>query len=99
MPVGVIHTLDQVVAHPQVAALGLIQPQDHPRIPDFRTIASAVEIDGSLPVVRHVPPLLGEHTEELLAELGYDADAVAGFERDGVVAGPVSGIPRKVATL
>lgn len=85
VPVGVIHTLDQVVAHEQVAALGLIRAHEHPRIADYRSIASAVEIDGELPAVRHLPPLLGEHTEQVLAELGYGSEAIAELERSGVV--------------
>jgi len=85
VPVAVIHTLDQVVEHDQVAALGLIRRQPHPRIPDYRTIAPAIEIDGQLPPTHHVPPLLGEHTAEVLAELGYGADDIESLERESVI--------------
>jgi len=76
VPVAVIHTLDQVVAHEQVKALGVIHDQPHPRIAGFKTVAMPVELDGELPSVRLVPPLLGEHSEEILAELGLDDAAI-----------------------
>lgn len=85
VPVAVIHTLDQVVAHEQVAALGLIHEQEHPRIPDFRTVAMPIEFDGEFTPVHHVPPLLGEHTGEILSELGYEQSSIDGLIADGIV--------------
>jgi len=49
------------------------------------SIASAIEIDGQLPPTHHVPPLLGEHTAEVLAELGYGADDIESLERESVI--------------
>jgi crotonobetainyl-CoA:carnitine CoA-transferase CaiB-like acyl-CoA transferase len=43
-------------------------------------------LDGQRPGVRLDPPRLGEHTEALLAELGYAPDAIETLRRDGVVA-------------
>jgi formyl-CoA transferase/CoA:oxalate CoA-transferase len=94
VPSAIIHTLDQVVGHDQVAALGLIRPQPHPRIPDFMTMASAFEIDGEFAPVRHVPPLLGEHTADILSGLGYSADDIEALERDRVIGTAGTGVIR-----
>ncbi|ALV39965.1 hypothetical protein AU252_01280 [Pseudarthrobacter sulfonivorans] len=85
VPVAAIHTLDQVLAHDQVHALGLIHEYPHPRISDYQTMATPVEFDGSFTPVRHVPPLLGQHTVEVLSDLGYDQKAIDELVAEGVV--------------
>jgi crotonobetainyl-CoA:carnitine CoA-transferase CaiB-like acyl-CoA transferase len=44
-----------------------------------------VRYDEQTPPVRVAPPALGEHTEEILQELGYDAEAITNLEEEGVV--------------
>jgi crotonobetainyl-CoA:carnitine CoA-transferase CaiB-like acyl-CoA transferase len=59
------------------------------RLPDGRAATVPLlplTLDGQRPGVRLDPPQLGEHTDALLAELGYASDAIETLRRDGVVA-------------
>ena len=72
LPSAPILTLDRVAAEPQTEASGMLIPSKHPRVPEYRTVGLPIRWDGERPGVTRVPPLLGEHTGEVLAELGYD---------------------------
>ena len=60
----------------------------HPDHPRMRLAAAPVQFDDQLPAIRHHAPGRGEHTAEVLAELGYGADEINTLFADGVVAGP-----------
>jgi formyl-CoA transferase/CoA:oxalate CoA-transferase len=76
VPCAPILTLDKVAAEPQTVASGMLVPVKHPRIPDYRAVGLPIRWDGERPGVSRVPPLLGEHTAEVLTELGYDQAAI-----------------------
>jgi crotonobetainyl-CoA:carnitine CoA-transferase CaiB-like acyl-CoA transferase len=69
VPATPIQTIDEVAGHEQVVAISGFPQVAHPRIPDFRTVNMPVQSNGEYPPVRRVPPLLGEHTAEVLQEL------------------------------
>jgi crotonobetainyl-CoA:carnitine CoA-transferase CaiB-like acyl-CoA transferase len=56
--------------------------------PNLRLVAAPVQFDDQLPAVRRSAPAQGEHTTEVLAELGYGSDEIDALFADGVVAGP-----------
>ena len=72
VPAAPILKLDQVAALPQTEASGMLIAAKHPRIDDYRAVGLPIRWDGDRPGVARVPPLLGEHTAEVLAALGYD---------------------------
>jgi len=85
VPVGPINTLGEVFTDPTVRHLGLIAEVDHPEAGRVRAPGIPVRMDGTPPSVRRPPPLLGEHTDELLREIGYDPAEIAALRREGAV--------------
>ena len=88
VPCGPINTIGQAFADPQVVARGLAvaQPRDAgDGITAITGVASPLRLVGNPPVLRRAPPALGQHTEEVLAEMGLDTAAIAALRAQGVV--------------
>jgi len=77
VPSGPIRTVPEALADPQVVARDMIVTLPHPAIPDFRVIGLPVQLSATPGRPRRAPPALGADTERVLAELGYDAAAIA----------------------
>ena len=86
VPAGPINTIDQVFAMPQTLHLGLKLPTPHhPTVPDLHTPGFPYRMGGTPCAVRLPPPLLGEHTDALLAEFGYSAEEIAALHACGAL--------------
>jgi crotonobetainyl-CoA:carnitine CoA-transferase CaiB-like acyl-CoA transferase len=80
-----INHIPDVVADPQVSHNEMIVPVEHAKLGTFHVTGPPLHLHGTPASVRLAPPVLGQHTGEILAELGYTDGDVAGFVGSGVV--------------
>jgi formyl-CoA transferase len=87
VPSGPVYTVEQALAHPQVSERGMVA--HFPDVPgvgrDVRVVRTGFKLDGTAPVVDNPPPMLGQHSDELLAQLGYGADEIRGLREQGAI--------------
>jgi crotonobetainyl-CoA:carnitine CoA-transferase CaiB-like acyl-CoA transferase len=84
VPVAPVNELDQALDNPWLDTIGMTDIVQHPDREEFRVLASPIRIDGKrLP--NRAGPLLGADSDDILADLGYDADAIAGLRAGGIV--------------
>lgn len=84
VPAAPIQNIADIVVDEQVTAVEAIPAASHPLIPGYRTVALPVRTDGALPPVHRVPPMLGQDTREILAEVGLTDDEARQLISQGV---------------
>jgi len=86
IPAGPLYTPQQALEDPHIRAAGLLQDTDYPGLPRRAPLApTPVDLSETPGRFRHRAPTLGEHTDEILADLGYRPDAIAGLRAKGVI--------------
>jgi len=85
VPAGPLYNMTEVVADPQVRHLGLVEELEHPEVGKLRFVGPSVNYHGLSKREVKPPPLLGEHTSAILAEMGYVGADIAEMERQGIV--------------
>jgi crotonobetainyl-CoA:carnitine CoA-transferase CaiB-like acyl-CoA transferase len=85
VPAAPVADVADVVGAEQTEALGMLQPVAHPTIPDLRLPAIPLWLDEERLPHRSPPPLVGEHTGEILADLGYTPADIQGLRGESVI--------------
>lgn len=76
---GPVLTIGQMLEHPQMKALGMLGSVDHPRIGTIPQLAAPIFMSDTPSSMRRPPPMFGQHTRDVLCELGYSDTEIGGF--------------------
>lgn len=85
IPCSPLHTLGELSAHPHTQASGMLMDYVHPTLGELRSVAQPVRFNGERTALRQAPPMLGEHTAQILRELGYDEAQMQAMAQAGAV--------------
>ena len=85
VPCGAINDLAEVFADPQVAERGMTVDVPHPLAGSVPLVASPMKLSATPVQYRRAPPLLGEHTDEVLREFGLTKEQCAALREQGVI--------------
>src|SRR5918992_2438521 len=85
VPAAPLNTLDEVFQDPQVKTYGFPNDVEHPKMGKVKMVGNAVDLSRTPPRMDVPPPMLGEHTEEVLTALGYDGAAIADLREKEVI--------------
>jgi formyl-CoA transferase len=86
VPCGPIYKMNEVFADPQVKHLNMAQSVEHPSLGPIELIGQPMFLSRTPSSLRTATPERGEHTDEILRGLGYDADAIGRLKAEKVVA-------------
>jgi len=83
---GPINDIEAVFAEPQTRHLGIVRPVHHPKLGEISVVGQPITLSAApQPEAMRPTPELGEHTDAILGELGYDAAAIAGLRERGAI--------------
>lgn len=85
VPCGPVYRVDEVFADPQVKHLGMATPVTHARLGEMHLVGQPIEISGTDANLQSAAPDAGQHSRQILGELGYSAEAIELLERKGVI--------------
>jgi crotonobetainyl-CoA:carnitine CoA-transferase CaiB-like acyl-CoA transferase len=85
IPAGAINSIDVALVHPQVQSRNMVLTTEHPTAGTLRMTGSPIKLAEYTATVRRPPPTLGEHTDEVLSELGYSAAEITAMRGDGAI--------------
>jgi crotonobetainyl-CoA:carnitine CoA-transferase CaiB-like acyl-CoA transferase len=88
VPCGIVGTYHQFFAHPQVEAMDMNPVLEHPVIGPIRLSGMPIHFEKTPGRIQQAAPTLGQHTEEILRECGYDAEETAALRQKGVIGPP-----------
>jgi len=85
VPIGKVYSLDEVFADPQVLHRKMVIEVEHPTEGKVKQVGIAIKLSNTPGNVRSLPPMLGEHTEEVLTSLGYNKQRIDELRQKGVI--------------
>jgi crotonobetainyl-CoA:carnitine CoA-transferase CaiB-like acyl-CoA transferase len=80
-----VRTMEEALRDEQTIINKMIIEMEHPTGGTVRALANPLHLSATPARVDRVPPRLGEHGEEVLAEIGYDAGRISGLREQGVL--------------
>jgi crotonobetainyl-CoA:carnitine CoA-transferase CaiB-like acyl-CoA transferase len=89
IPATPIYSLDDLPGHPHLQAVGMFQSMDHPSEGPLRYVRPAARFAATPASVRLPAPLLGQHSIDILGELGYGPQKIERLREQGVIAGTI----------
>lgn len=85
IPAGAINTLDRVFSDPHTLALEIVKEIEHPTAGILKVVGSPIHMSETPPTIKYAPPLLGQHTAQILAELGYSPLQMEELKNEGIL--------------
>ena len=86
VPCGPINSVAEALTDPHTLARGMVRTVKHPKVGDLRMLGIPFRLSATPEAIRRAPPLLGQHTEEVLgADLGFSAERIAQLRAEKVV--------------
>jgi crotonobetainyl-CoA:carnitine CoA-transferase CaiB-like acyl-CoA transferase len=85
IPCGPIYTVDKIFIDPQVLHRQMLKELDHPKAGKIKVTGVPVKLSDTPGEVRTSPPVLGQHTQEILTELGYSEQDVEAMRQEKVI--------------
>ncbi|MFD2924952.1 CaiB/BaiF CoA transferase family protein [Halobacillus naozhouensis] len=85
IPCGPVNNVQQVFDHPQVKARDMVQVSDHPKVGKMRTVRNPIKFKHTNIEAKSHPPMLGEHTIDLLKEFGLSEEEVVELRNKGAI--------------
>ncbi|KAJ3150290.1 hypothetical protein HDU86_006681 [Geranomyces michiganensis] len=85
IPFGPVNNLKQTFDHPQVKHREMVQEIEHPHAGKIKLVSIPVKFSETQPTIKRAPPTLGQHTHEVLREIGFSDEDIDSFRADGVV--------------
>jgi formyl-CoA transferase len=85
VPCGPIYRIDQVFADPQVRHLGIAQPVHSAALGEISLVGQPFTLSGQDGALRTASPERGEHSDEVLSELGLNAEEIRGLRERNIV--------------
>ncbi len=86
VPGGPVLTYAQAIQQEQAIARGMIATVPHPKLGEVRVLGPVAKMSETAPTVRAAAPMLGQHSREILAEIGYEDAQIAELFAAGVIA-------------
>ncbi len=85
IPVAKVYSLDEALIDPQLLHRQMVLELEHPTLGKVKQVGIAIKLSDTPGRVRDFAPVLGQHTDEVLADLGYDKGEIVRLRQGGVV--------------
>ncbi|MCK5187453.1 MAG: CoA transferase, partial [Deltaproteobacteria bacterium] len=85
IPCGPIYTVDKIFADPQVLHREMVKELDHPKAGKVKVTGIPIKLSDTPGEVETAPPVLGQHTQEVLTELGYNDKDLEKLKQEKVI--------------